>query len=123
MKDFQFRALQASQGSKGSRVFQDLQVYQVLESKDGQGHQAPQGCRVPRGSGVSDSRVSRASQAHREKMVLWDPKETLDSKDKMELQELQDKMEHQDPKVTLASMVYPVQLVPLDPVFLELPDL
>lgn len=56
-------------------------------------------------------------------MVLWDLKETLDSKDRMELQDLWDKMEHQDPKVTVALMAYPVRLALLDSVFLELLDL
>ncbi len=52
-----------------------------------------------RGTKGSVSQVSRVSQAHKEKMALWDPKETQDSQDQMELQDLQDKMEHQDPKV------------------------
>lgn len=56
-------------------------------------------CCGHRGTGASVSPVSRVSQAPREKMALWGPQEKLDPKDLMELQDLKDKTDHQDPKV------------------------
>lgn len=123
MTDILSRGLQASQGSKDSRAPQELQVYKVLVSRDGRGHLAPQGCQAPRGTAVSVSQVSKVSQAPRERMALWGPKDTLDPKDQMELLDLQDKTDHLDPKVVAVWMVYLVLLVLLDCVYLELLDL
>lgn len=123
MMDFQSRGLRASPGSKDSRAPQELQVYQVLVSRDGRGHQDPQGCRAPRGTAVSVSQVSRVSRAPRGKTALWGLKVTPDLKDKMGLQDLQDKTDLPDPKVVVVWMVYLVLLVLLDRVYLEPQDL
>lgn len=82
-------------------MFLEVQVYQVLVSKDVLDHQDLQGCQDPRGTGGSAFQVSRVSQALREKMALWGPEETLDSQDQMELQVLKDKMDHRDSKVVV----------------------
>lgn len=119
IKDFQSRGLQVSQGSKETRGFQELQVHQVLVSRDGQGHQAPQGCRAPRGTGGLVSQGSRVQQDLREKMALWGHKGTLDFKVQMELLELQDKMGLRDLKVAVVRMVCLVLLVLLEHAHLE----
>lgn len=69
------------------------------------------------------SQASRVSQAPREKMALWGPKETSDPKEQKELQDLQGKTDLLDLKVGVVWMGYRVLLVLLGHVYLDLLDL